>query len=78
MSAVSLDSKTANGVTSMTPDDLNAMAKRDGNPCHAILEAGDKLVAMLLVEDMKCEADDVRQVLKSIRDDTQSETERAA
>lgn len=43
------------------------------DPRHAILEAGDKLVAMLLVEDMKCEADDVRQVLKGIRDDMASE-----
>lgn len=48
------------------------------DPRHAILELGDKLVAMLLVEDMKCEADDVRQVLEGIRDDMQTETERAA
>lgn len=39
----------------------------------AILETGDKLVAMLLVEDMKCEAEDVRQVLKGIRDDMADE-----
>lgn len=47
------------------------------DPRHAILDAGDKFLAMLLVEDMKCEADDVRQVLKGIRDDMESELDNA-
>lgn len=39
----------------------------------AILETGDKLVAMLLVEDMKCEAEDVRVLMNEIRADMADE-----
>lgn len=45
------------------------MTMTDPNHLELALEHGDAMVAYLLLLDMKCEADDVRQVLKGIRAD---------
>ena len=41
----------------------------DTDHLRLALEHGDAMVAHLLLLDMECEADDVRQVLKGIRAD---------
>ena len=50
-----------------------SMTMTDCDHLKLALEHGDEMVAHLMVLDMRCEAEDVRQVLKGIRADMDDE-----